>query len=287
MKPGFFTNEHLAALPYEARLCFAGLWTIADREGRLEDRPLRIKAVLFPYDDLDMNGLLAQLEQKGFIVRYIADGVAYVAIPTFLEHQRPKSDETPSAIPAPILADPRGKVSAPRPYNGQRTEGSGQGTEGEDGADGAPLLVADGATQAEPADVAARRCADDLMALWNERTHPPIHRGRDLTSKRRRQIRSRLTERSVDEWGAVFDRIQASPFCCGANDRGWVASFDWVIGSPDVAVKVIEGKYDERRKAPRAEGGGGSVCQHEPRCASWSVCTQRTLADGRAARLAR
>ena len=28
-----------------------GLWTQADREGRLEDRPMRLKASLFPYDE--------------------------------------------------------------------------------------------------------------------------------------------------------------------------------------------------------------------------------------------
>ena len=36
-----------------ARLLFVGLWTIADRNGRLEDRPKRIRAELFPYDEID------------------------------------------------------------------------------------------------------------------------------------------------------------------------------------------------------------------------------------------
>ena len=38
IKPGFFKNEDLAECSPWARLCFAGLWTLADREGRLEDR---------------------------------------------------------------------------------------------------------------------------------------------------------------------------------------------------------------------------------------------------------
>jgi len=33
-----------------ARLLYPGLWMLADREGRLEDRPLRIKAEILPYD---------------------------------------------------------------------------------------------------------------------------------------------------------------------------------------------------------------------------------------------
>ena len=41
LKPGFFTNEDLCELPAFGRLLFAGLWTIADREGRLEDRAIQ------------------------------------------------------------------------------------------------------------------------------------------------------------------------------------------------------------------------------------------------------
>ena len=39
IKPSFFMNEDIIELPYEARLLFIGLWTLADREGRLENRP--------------------------------------------------------------------------------------------------------------------------------------------------------------------------------------------------------------------------------------------------------
>ena len=39
IKPGFFRNADLVEMPIEARLLFIGLWTLADRSGRLEDRP--------------------------------------------------------------------------------------------------------------------------------------------------------------------------------------------------------------------------------------------------------
>ena len=35
IKPGFFTNDLLAEVHPLGRLLFIGLWTIADREGRL------------------------------------------------------------------------------------------------------------------------------------------------------------------------------------------------------------------------------------------------------------
>ncbi len=253
LKPGFFTNEHLCELPFEDRLLFAGLWLLADREGRLEDRPRRIKAFVFPYDVLEVDRMLTALAEKDLVVRYAADGVAYLWIPTFLKHQRPKHDEAPSVIPAyvsgmesTLLEKPRGNVVPPRPYKGVLDLGSGQRTE--DSAAGA-ACAADGVDESgEAADGAgAQRRAEDFAALWNDLTMLPIPRCREVSTKRRRQIKTRLTERPWEEWDAVFRRVQASTFCRGQTPRGtWVATFDWVIGSPDVAVKVLEGKYDDR-----------------------------------------
>ena len=48
IKPGFFLNEELVELPFSTRLLFIGLWTLADRDGRMEDKPKRIKMSLFP-----------------------------------------------------------------------------------------------------------------------------------------------------------------------------------------------------------------------------------------------
>lgn len=101
LKPGFFTNELLAELPFEGRLLFAGLWTLADRDGRLEDRPKRIKAALFPWDEVDVDALLAALELKGFIDRYAVAGCPLIQIAKFAEHQTPHARETASTLPRP------------------------------------------------------------------------------------------------------------------------------------------------------------------------------------------
>lgn len=103
LKPGFFKNEGLADLPPLARILFAGLWGMADREGRLEDRPKRIKAEVLPYDNCDPEKLLDALaeHEEHFIVRYEVDGKRYIAIPAFAEHQSPHCREPESTIPAP------------------------------------------------------------------------------------------------------------------------------------------------------------------------------------------
>ena len=101
IKPAFFSNDILADIQPLGRILFIGLWTIADREGRLEDRHRRIKAELLPYDNCDVNELLDDLQQHGFITRYEVDGVKYIHVDNFTKHQNPHVKEAASTIPAP------------------------------------------------------------------------------------------------------------------------------------------------------------------------------------------
>jgi hypothetical protein len=100
IKPGFFVNPELSEVDPLGRILFIGLWTAADREGRLEDRPKRLKAELLPYDECDVNALLTQLAEKGFIQRYTSDK-SYIQIHNFTKHQSPHPKEPQSEIPAP------------------------------------------------------------------------------------------------------------------------------------------------------------------------------------------
>lgn len=101
IKPSFFHNADLVDLPVETRLLFIGLWTIADREGRLEDRPKQIKMELYPADSFDVDTLLNQLNEAGFIQRYVNNNNKYIHIVNFTKHQNPHVKEVASTIPAP------------------------------------------------------------------------------------------------------------------------------------------------------------------------------------------
>jgi hypothetical protein len=100
IKPGTFKNEHLGTIDPLATLLFISLWTLADREGRVEDRPLRIKAETFPYrENTDVNCYLTLLQERGFINRYVINGMAVIQIKKFAEHQNPHGTEKDSALP--------------------------------------------------------------------------------------------------------------------------------------------------------------------------------------------
>jgi hypothetical protein len=102
IKAEFFINEELAELSYECRLLYIGLWCYADREGRFEWRPKRIKAEIFPYDNkVVIEALLLALTDHGLVITYHDDGKTYAYIPTFKKHQRPHPHEGVSKCPAP------------------------------------------------------------------------------------------------------------------------------------------------------------------------------------------
>lgn len=106
IKPGFYKNYKLADLGPHAQLLFAGLWGLADREGRLEDKPRLIKAEIFPYYDCDVNGVLTELERECFISRYEVEGQAVIQVMNFRKHQTPHNTEKASTLPVKPAANP-------------------------------------------------------------------------------------------------------------------------------------------------------------------------------------
>jgi hypothetical protein len=100
IKPEFFTDEDIADLPPITRLLFIGLWTLADKSGRLKDTPRTIKARILPFEGkIDIEACMNQLVEGSFIIRYVVEGVGYIQVRTWDEHQRPHHTEPPSGIP--------------------------------------------------------------------------------------------------------------------------------------------------------------------------------------------
>lgn len=118
LKHQFFTDVDLLECGPWVRLLFAGLWTVADREGRLIDKPKQIKLDVFPGDDVDVEVGLAELAEHRFIIRYEVDGVRYIQIRNFAKHQNPTRMKSPATtqhhagmVPAPCRH--RGRMVLP------------------------------------------------------------------------------------------------------------------------------------------------------------------------------
>ena len=100
IKPGLFKNEVLGEADPLHTLLFAGLWVLADKEGRLECRPKKIKAEIFPYRfDYDPSMGLDWLKHESFINLYKVDDKEYIQINNWRRHQTPHHKEVGSEIP--------------------------------------------------------------------------------------------------------------------------------------------------------------------------------------------
>lgn len=100
IKPEFFTSEDIVTMSPLARLLYVALWCEADREGRMEWKPVTFKMRYLPGDDCDINALAKELTEKGLLILYQAVDKCLAEIPTFSKHQVINNRESPSTLPA-------------------------------------------------------------------------------------------------------------------------------------------------------------------------------------------
>jgi hypothetical protein len=91
-----------------------------DRGGKLEDRPKRIKAEIFPYRELpDLNGYLTELAQLGFIDRYQVGETSIIKVLNFSKHQSPHKTEKASELPDKPLKTDSCPITVNAPLNNE------------------------------------------------------------------------------------------------------------------------------------------------------------------------
>lgn len=121
LKTSIFSDDKLydaeVATGLPLRIALLGLWTAADREGRLRSSPRVLKHSCLPFDDLDFGDVLSALTAIGYLATYTVDGVAYGYIVDWdqpIHHREP-----PSTIPPPNLVKvssaPAEAAREPRP----------------------------------------------------------------------------------------------------------------------------------------------------------------------------
>ena len=260
IKPGFFKNEVLVELPYEFRLLFIGLWTLADRDGRLEDRPKKIKMDIFPADDAQVEAGLAALATGSFIDRYDVNGNKYIQISAWHKHQTPHVKEQASTIPArckhsaspsdslipdsliPSLSTANAvevgfeKSDGASPVNGQTEKRQAEGSH-EDGDQGSKPKR-------------TRVPYTDIVAIYHEILVPAgCPRFEVMSREREGLMRQRWMQHmpSLDQWRNYLSYVGKSKFLTGKTDPKagqppFVADLEWLC-RPRNFAKVAEGKY--------------------------------------------
>ena len=127
---GLFRAEQQSGLP--CRLAFAGLWTVADRRGLFEWKPLELKLAVLPYDNADMADTMSALCRHGFLKVFEHPdhpGRLFCAITSFGRWQTFNLREKANLyIPQP-LSEQHLTDTVPEQYkNGYDMPGTGTGT---------------------------------------------------------------------------------------------------------------------------------------------------------------
>ena len=68
-----------------------------------------------------------------------------------------------------------------------------------------------------------------------------------ITKKRAEAIKELLEAYSIEEVKKTFEKANKTDWLIGKNDKGWKATFDWLI-DVDHFTRVMEGAYDEEKK---------------------------------------
>lgn len=254
IKPAFFTNELLGTEDPMVSLTFAGLWCLADKVGILEDRPLRVKAELFPYrEKLDVNGYLSVLARHGFIVRYENTGKRYIQVLNFRKHQSPHHTEKAKGMP--FSTDAKSLILE---GNGYATVNESLGCGEDEVPERSDSLIPDSlipdslihksyCDQQAESPKAKRIPLNEIFEAY-ARFLPALPQLRIIDEPRKAMIRSRWNAdeqfQSVEFWERFFTHVSESDFLMGRTDRPWTGCcFDWLL-KPANFRKIVEGNYD-------------------------------------------
>jgi hypothetical protein len=101
---------------------------------------------------------------------------------------------------------------------------------------------------------------DKIIAAWNAMAAgAELSTVRRASEERRAKTRAQLEEHDEAEVLEAISLIPARPFCLGENDKGWKATFDWLVRSNDNPItRILEGgmvygadKHEERQARAR------------------------------------
>lgn len=234
-KPEHLLDERLAACSMPARVLFFGLGTVADRAGRLDDRPLRIKAAVLPYDSVDVEPLLAELAANGMITRYIVGEGRYIQISDWEKHQTPHYKEPESAIPQ--APQPRHERAASGQEPGQQLDSMRQ----EPGH--AEACLGKSSTSTNPAALIPDSgfLIADTGSLILSADQPPARSAR-RKAKQPAATGEGKTTATWNAYAAAYERRYKTKPVRSAKASGQLAKFVDVIGSqeaPQVAAFYV------------------------------------------------
>jgi hypothetical protein len=238
IKPEFWKSEALSALPESVHMLAAALLNYSDDYGYFNANPMLIKAECFPLREpsVSVHDGLTMLSNIGYLhIGSIPDGRRYGRIVNFSVHQKVNRPSGSKISELPIEWDDSVSPHGVFTEHSLAEQGTGNREQGKESDDlsGCPHK--------------------EILALYHD-TLPNLRTVRAWTPARQEMLRARWKEdaerQNLDWWKEFFQRVAGSDFLTGKStgDRPFEADMEWLV-RPQNFVKVIEGKYDNKKKA--------------------------------------
>jgi len=272
LHPEFFKHEDLGALSPLHRLLFQGMWCEADREGRLEDRPKRLRATWLPYDDADGDKLVDDLVARKHVVRYEVGGLKLLLIPSFKRWQKVHPSEVESKLPGPTTDSGRSENSLH--VDLKPTPG---------GVGNLPLPSLPSQSSLPTSDlqqpVAAspptpppesRLTGKDLRERWNASLvdgskRPPWE---EFSAAQELQADRAALEFDRGKWDRFFAVLRVSAFLNGFGAKGWALTPRKLLAEPRRWVEAaLNGEYSgpgDMREPEQEPEPAAVMCREHP-----------------------
>lgn len=290
IKPHLCVDDRLEACSPEAACLFMRLPMFCDKEGRMEYRPLMLKATAFPLRDWDADKLVSELVEAGKVTRYDCQGKQYLQIESWDDDQDPHYKEKDSKIPPPpdptesdvepTLIQHRPDVELSSQEDSRNVAGtSGQvrplipdsltlipdslsSDDGRSSIDGRESnSTSSGESSETPKQPALidgadppkkpRTTPEEVFDAWNK--IPGVRHHRKLTDSLRRRLVTRLKDPDWP-WREAFARLPL-------KGNSWKPDLEYMTRSEDQVEGILNGKFDflAKESEPSVQNGSKPI----------------------------
>lgn len=257
IKPEFWVDDVMVELPYETRLLFIGLWNFVDDEGYIEDKPRRIKMMIFPADDALIEDSLSALCDSGRLHAFDSDQGPLLQVANWARHQK-INRPTPTRFTGITPKNGRDSVSTHAPLT-DRSRGKGKEGKGREGIE---------STSYSPAP-AVRVSESDFEKAW-------VHWPKKVERKKSfEKFKAKAKVRGVEQLAADIERFGRA--YAQTTERRYVPALSvWLHGErwtdelPTASDEVVNAQWavalGEHRPDPCAGGHRWAVDGSCVRC---------------------
>lgn len=245
LRPGITTSERWNSISFEAQSFFIRILTLVDDFGRYDARLPILHGQCFALrPDIKaqrMAALRSELQTSKLIEVYEVEGREYLQIAQWQERARSDKSKFPINSQVVDISTPAADGSVPQPNPAS--------------IDHRPSPIAITSSTSGADEAKAKKTGIELFVIeWNS-LPSPFPKVQVMSSDRQTHLRNRMMEVFWrDNWKAALIKMITAEFCCGKNDRTWIADVDFFL-KPGTVAKILEGKYDHAQRPATHSGG--------------------------------